>query len=69
MTKYVFADHIPDLIEPGEYATDPDGKRVRVRIRWTEDGVELVGDSLRPRDLERLLEEFGFDEIEQMLCG
>ncbi len=64
-----FVSHLPDLVTPDEYAGDPDGRLVRLRIRASADGVEILGDAARPRTLERLLDEIGADEIEQMLCG
>jgi len=69
MTERRFVDHLPDLISPEEYAADPEGRRVRVRIRVTPDGVEVLGDAVRPEDLERLLLALDPAVIEQMLCG
>jgi hypothetical protein len=70
MTRFVFVPHLPDLIQPTEYAEDPAGQRVRIHIRVTEDGrVEILGDAMRPLPLEQLLEILGPDFIEQMLCG
>jgi hypothetical protein len=60
---------LPDLIQPEEYPRDPDGKRVRVQIRCTADGVEILADAMRPIAVERLLESLDPEEIEQMLCG
>jgi hypothetical protein len=69
MAEYRFVPELPDLIHPEDYATDPDGRRVRVRIRITEDRVEILGDAMRPQVLERLLEVLGAQVIDQMLCG
>lgn len=69
MAEYRFVDHLPDLIHPGDYAGDPEGRRIRVRIRVTDIGVEVLGDAMRPDELERLLEELGASLIDQMLCG
>jgi FtsH ternary system-associated peptide len=69
MAEYRFVPHLPDLIHPEDYADDPEGRRVRLRIRITDEGVEVLGDALRPLALERLLEELGAEIIEQMLCG
>jgi len=69
MTDYRFVEHLPDLIGPEEYEAHPEGRLVRVRIRVTENGVEVLGDALRPDVLERLLEMLGPVEIQQMLCG
>ena len=69
MTDYRFVDHLPDLIHPEDYPTDPDGRRVRLRVRVTADGVEVLGDAMRPAKLEELLEALGAESVEQMLCG
>jgi hypothetical protein len=69
MVEFRFVPHLPDLIHAEEYAGDPDGRRVRVRIRVTPDGVEVLGDAPRPEAIERLLEYLGATVIEQMLCG
>jgi hypothetical protein len=67
--EYQFVAYLPDLIQPEEYGSDPAGKRVRLRIRVREDGIEILGDSVRPKSLEALLGELDFVEVEQMLCG
>ncbi|MCP4663126.1 MAG: hypothetical protein GY856_47655 [bacterium] len=64
-----FVEHLPDLIHPQDYSSDPEGRRVRLRIRPSADGVEVLGDAMRPAVLEELLEELEPEEIEQMLCG
>lgn len=64
-----FVAHLPDLIDSREYAADPDGRKVRVRVRVTPEGVEVLGDAVRPAELEVLLAALGADCIEQMLCG
>lgn len=69
MTDYRFVDHLPDLIHPEDYPSDPDGRRVRLRIRATAEGVEVLGDAMRPAELEELLEALGAERVEQMLCG
>lgn len=70
MTRYTFVPHLPDLIQPEEYAGDPAGRRVRLRIRVTADGqVEVLGDAMRPLPLEELLASLDPAVIEQMLCG
>jgi hypothetical protein len=69
MTAIRFVNQLPDLIEPAEYAGDPQGRRVRLRLRVTPDGVEVLGDAVRPEELERLLRALDPKVIEQMLCG
>lgn len=69
MAEYRFVERLPDLIHPEDYPSDPEGRRVRLRIRPTAEGVEVLGDAMRPAQLEKLLEELGPDVVEQMLCG
>lgn len=68
-TDHVFTEGIPDLIGPDEYADHPHGHLVRVRIRVTESGIEVIGDALRPRAVEAVLDALGEGPMEQMLCG
>ncbi len=69
VTEYRFVEHLPDLIGPEEYASQPTGGLVRIRITVGQDGVEVIGDAIRPDVLERILASLGPEEIEQMLCG
>ncbi len=69
MIRYKFVENIPDLIHPEEYSSDPQGRRMRFRIRATAEGIEILGDAVRPKALEQLLGHLGEVEIEQMLCG
>ena len=69
MTRYEFVQHLPDLIHPNEYASDPDGRKLRVRIAVTAEGLEIIGDAVRPECLEALLEALEAQIVEQMLCG
>ena len=69
MAEYRFVQELPDLIHPEDYAADPEGRRIRLRLRAMGEGVELLGDAMRPGVLERLLEALDAEVIEQMLCG
>jgi hypothetical protein len=69
MSDRRFVEALPDLISPEEYAGDPRGRRVRLRIQVTSEGVEVLGDAVRPDELERLIDALGPAVIEQMLCG
>jgi hypothetical protein len=69
VTERSFVEHLPDLITPEEYEDDPQGRRVKLRIRVTEHGVEVLGDAVRPKELEALLLALDPAVIEQMLCG
>jgi hypothetical protein len=63
-----FVAHLPDLITDEDYM-QPEVKRVRLRISVTDDGIEILGDSMYAPLLEKLLAEAGAEEIERMLCG
>lgn len=69
MTERKFVDHLPDLITPDEYEGDTNGEKIKIRIRPTEDGVEVLGDAARPKELEELLLALSPEALEQMLCG
>lgn len=69
MTDYRFVEHLPDLIHPQDYVSDAEGRRLRLQIRPTSEGVEILGDAMRPKELERLLESLDPAAIESMLCG
>ena len=64
-----FVAHLPDLIKKEDYFDPPNNKKVRIRIMLTENGVEIVGDSMSPYLLEKLLTRAGAKEIERVLCG
>ncbi|HEY0385897.1 MAG TPA: radical SAM-modified peptide, FtsH ternary system-associated, partial [Pyrinomonadaceae bacterium] len=63
-----FVAHLPDLITDDDYL-QPEVKRVRLRITVTDEGIEILGDSMYAPLLEKLLAEAGAEEIERMLCG
>ncbi|MEY9927463.1 hypothetical protein ABH926_002097 [Catenulispora sp. GP43] len=67
--EHAFVESLPDLIEPGEYAAHPGGGLVRLRIVVSADGVEVLGDAMRPVSIEELLAALGGGPVEQMLCG
>ncbi len=67
--RHAYVQQLPNLIRSEEYSSDPGGRRVCIRIRTNEEGVEILGDSARPVVLEQLLAELGAEEIEQVLCG
>jgi hypothetical protein len=70
VNKTVFVAELPDLISPDSYAGDPSGRQVKLRIRMTTDGIEILGDAVRPQEIEKILREvLGIQQIEQMLCG
>jgi hypothetical protein len=74
MTRHSFVASLPDLIDPAEYAGHPGGGLVRLRISVTEQGVDILGDGMRPDQIEAVLESLagpddGDPPLEQMLCG
>jgi hypothetical protein len=66
---HAFVASLPDLIDAGEYAAQPHGRLVRLSVRVTESGVEILGDGLRPAAIEAVLGALDPETIEQMLCG
>lgn len=71
---HAFTESLPDLIGAHEYNQYPDGTLVRIRISITENGVELLGDGIRPELVEQVVSAIsdGVGDpvvMEQMLCG
>ncbi len=66
--KHSFVSHLPDLIQPRDY-TGSDQKKIRIQIRMTDKGIEILGDRMYHDVLEKLLAESGGKEIEGVLCG
>lgn len=69
MPEFEMVESLPDLISAEEYAAHPGGGLVRLKISVRNGQVEILGDSMRPELVERLLAELGPDVIQQMLCG
>ncbi len=63
-----YVAELPDLVGWDE-AERAGGRLLRLRLRVTDEGVEILGDSPCPDQLERLLQELGPGAIEKMLCG
>jgi hypothetical protein len=63
-----YVPHLPDLVPPEQYP-DVDRKKVHVRIEMTDEGLEILADSMFPHLLESLLERLDPEEIEAVLCG
>ncbi|HEX5702656.1 MAG TPA: radical SAM-modified peptide, FtsH ternary system-associated [Pyrinomonadaceae bacterium] len=66
--KLLFVASLPDLITEADYM-EPERKRIRLRLSITDDGIEILGDSMYADLVEDLLASAGADEIERMLCG
>ncbi len=64
-----YVDQLPALITAEDYATASEVKKVRVQIRVTEEGLEILSDSPYPLLLDELLAQAGLTEAELMLCG
>lgn len=64
-----YVDHIPELITWTDYETAHQKKQVRLQLTVTDKGLEIVGDSPYPHELEELLAALGPEAIEMMLCG
>jgi len=67
--KIRFVDHLPDLITEEDYKDSPERKKIRVQIRMTEEGVEILGDTMHAPALEALLTQSGSVEIQKMPCA
>jgi hypothetical protein len=67
--KILYVEHIPDLITWDDYEMAHARKTVRFRVRVTDEGIELVGDSPYPQLVEEILAHLGPNAIEMMLCG
>jgi hypothetical protein len=69
LLKIRFTDSLPNLITPDDYRQEDHGCKIRVQIRQTEEGVEIIGDSRHIVKLESLLAATGIKEMERVLCG
>jgi hypothetical protein len=61
--------HLPDLRNADDHEGDPAGRRVRVRLRVTPQGLQIIGDAVRAAEIEALLQQLEPAMIERMLCG
>jgi hypothetical protein len=64
-----YVNHVPDLMTWDDYEVAHRRKLVRFRLRVTDEGLEIIGDSSYPHLLEELLEVLSPEAIEMMLCG
>ena len=64
----IVAEH-PDLMQPEDYLGAASVKKVRFRLTLSDDGLEILGDSLYVESLENLLRLAGTNPIERCLCG
>ncbi|MDM8515093.1 hypothetical protein QUF76_02750 [Desulfobacterales bacterium HSG16] len=63
-----FVSKLPDLMGPEDYP-ESDRKKIKIQIRMTDSGIEILGDSMYPHLLEELLSGTGAKKIEGVLCG
>ncbi len=68
-TKIKYVEHIPDLMDWDDYEVADKKKVVRVQLRVTDEGLEIIGDSPYPHLLEDLLAGIDPKVLEMMLCG
>lgn len=64
-----YVPHLPDLMTPADYVEAPEVRKIRLEIRMTDAGIEILGDSPYPVSLDELLEKLGPETVEKMLCG
>lgn len=65
--KYVGS--LPSLMGYDDYENAETRKLIRFRLTINEDGIELLGDSAHPVDLDMLLRILEPRMIQSMLCG
>jgi len=68
MTPKKIVARLADLMTPADYR-DETAKKIRLRIRLTPDGVEILGDAMYVAELEALLDTLNATEMERTLCG
>lgn len=66
---YVQAEELPDLLTTADYAQESAPKKIKLRIKTSEQGIEILGDSMYPGELEMLLRGLDAKEIRMILCG
>ncbi len=66
-TKYT--NHLPDLMTEDDYMKASDQKRIRLQLKITDQGIEIIGDSQYPHLLDKILEALEPHQIEKVLCG
>ncbi len=68
-TTYHLVPDLPDLIGEDDYLSPATDATIRVRISLGQDGIEILGDSPRPAQLEELLMCLRPRHIEKTPCG
>ncbi|MBN2332420.1 MAG: hypothetical protein JXO49_12600 [Deltaproteobacteria bacterium] len=64
-----FVSQLPDLMVPDDYRQGGSGKKVRIQINPSGEGLEILGDTMHIDELERLLAAVGATTVERVLCG
>ncbi|MCP4362297.1 MAG: hypothetical protein GY796_30185 [Chloroflexi bacterium] len=64
-----YVDHLPDLMTWDDYEVSHRKKVIKIQLKVTDQGLEILGDSPYPDLLEKLLAEIDPKTIEMMLCG
>lgn len=67
--KINYVGHIPDLMEWDDYEVADKKRVVRIQLRITAEGLEIIGDSPYPQAVEELLAALDPKVLEMMLCG
>jgi hypothetical protein len=67
--ELTFVNELPDLMTWEDYESADHRKIVRFRLKVTDQGLEIIGDSAYAHVLEKLLAELKPEKIEAMLCG
>lgn len=66
---YRLVPDLPDLITEEDYRDAVSDSTLRIRITTGKDGIEVLGDSPLPMQLEGLLQALCPDCIEKTPCG
>jgi hypothetical protein len=64
-----FVQDLPGLLTAEDYRQESIPKKIRLRIKTTEQGIDILGDSMYPEELETLLRQLDAREIQMILCG
>jgi len=67
--KEKYVDRLPDLITSEDYQKAHQQKKIRFQLKISEEGLEILGDSPYPDELDRLLDALDVPMVEKVLCG
>ncbi len=68
-TVPTFTTRLPELMTAADYDAAHRKKTVRLRLKVTDEGLEIIGDTPYPQLLDQLLTGLEPETIERVLCG